>query len=261
MIVGIFRDHALADQAVSELRHAGFRGDQIRFAGQGPVAGGLLDHVASTLAGRDNANGRLANQLVSNGVPADEADYYQHELDAGRTIVMVESYGHQQEARNILYRYGAYDATSRATQEEGERVIPLREEELHIRKQLVQTGEVVIHKKVITEEKTFTVPVTREELIIERRSVTDQASPQPARESDTLEEVLKDGGTFRIVLREEQVKIEKYPVEREEIVISKRQIQETKHFSETLKREEAHFERTGNVNIQGDEDILREHGS
>ena len=55
------------------------------------------------------------------------------------------------------------------------------------------------------------------------------------------------------MLREEQVRVEKVPVVKEEIFISKRQIQETRHIEETLKREEAHIERVGNVNIQGSE--------
>jgi len=167
--------------------------------------------------------------------------------------VLVESYGHQQEARDILHRYGAYNASTHSNQEESDRIIPVREEVLEAHKQLVVTGEVVIRKQVITEEKTITVPITREELVIERRPGSGELPAQPVNEGETLEEALKDGGTLRIVVREEQVRVEKYPVVKEEIFITKRQVLETRHISDTIKREETHLERLGNVNIHGSE--------
>src|SRR4051812_1338953 len=45
--------------------------------------------------------------------------------------------------------------------------IPLMREEIGIEKVARQTGNVRIHKTVHTEEKHFTVPVTREEVVIE----------------------------------------------------------------------------------------------
>ena len=253
LVLGIFRDRTLAEQAIEELRHAGFRDDQVRLAGQSAPAGGLLDHLASTLSGQQATDGKLPEELVRKGVPQDEADYYQHELDAGRAVVLVESYGHQQQARDILQRYGAYDARTHAAQAEGERIIPVREEVLEAHKQLVVTGEVVIRKRVITEDKTITVPVTREELVIERRPGSGERAAQPVNEDETLEEALREGGTLRIVVREEQVRVEKYPVVKEELVIRKRQLHESKHIADTVKREEAHLEGVGNVNIHGSE--------
>jgi uncharacterized protein (TIGR02271 family) len=250
MVLGVFRDGALAKQAIDELRHAGFRDDEISVDGHAARAGSLVDHLASTLTGHKNGNERFSDGLVSKGVPGNEADYYQHELEAGHTVVAIESYGHQQEARDILRRFGAYDASS--LQEESDRVIPVREEELRVHKQAVTIGEIVVRKEVITEEKTITVPVMREELVIERRPGSGQPSDQPVEQGEEMPiEVLKDGGRLRIVLREEQVSVQKQTVVKEEIFISKRPIQETKHFEETLRREEAHIERVGRVNIHG----------
>lgn len=249
IVLGVFRDRSLAKQAIDELRRAGFRDDEISVDGHAARAGGLIDHLASTFTGHEAGGGKLSDELVSKGVPENEADYYQHELEAGSTVVAVESYGHQQEARDILHRFGAYDGSSQ--QEEGDRVIPVREEELRVHKQGVATGEVVIRKEVITEEKTITVPVTREELVIERRPGPGQPSDQPVYQGEMPVEILKDGGTLRIVLREEQVRVEKQTVVKEEIFISKRQIQETRHIEETLRREEAHIEPVGKVNMHG----------
>jgi uncharacterized protein (TIGR02271 family) len=252
MVLGVFRDRVLAKQAIDELRRAGFRDDEISVDGHIARAGGLIDHLASTLAGHEAGEGKLSDELVSKGVPENEADYYQHELEAGSTVVAVESYGHQQEARAILHHFGAYDASS--LQEEGDRVIPVREEELRVHRQEVVTGEIVIRKEVITEQKTITVPVTREELVIERRAGTGQPSDQPLDQGEEMDdEILKDGGTLRIVLHEEQVHVQKQVVVKEEIFISKRSIQETKHFEETLRHEEAHIERVGRVKMHGSE--------
>ena len=82
VVLGIFRDRTLAEQALDELRHAGFRDDQVRLAGQAAPGGGLLDHLASALSGQEASGEKLPEELMSKGVPQDEADYYQHELAA-----------------------------------------------------------------------------------------------------------------------------------------------------------------------------------
>ena len=253
IVFGVFRDRALAKQAIDELRHAGFRDDEMRLMGETAGTGSLLNHLASTFVGHDASDGQLSEDLINKGVSPDEVNYYQHQVEAGRIVVVVESYGHQEEARTILYRHGAYDASNLASQGTGDRIIPVREEELSVHKQLVETGEIIIHKEVITEDKTITVPVSREELVIERRPASTQASDPTLNEGEKLSEALSDGEMLRIVLHEEQVHVEKQTVVKEEILISKRQVQETKHIEETLRREEAHIERVGDVNIQGAE--------
>src|SRR5919202_2219742 len=49
--------------------------------------------------------------------------------------------------------------------------LQLREEELQARKQPVETGQVQLGKDVVEEERTTEVPVTREEVYVERRPV------------------------------------------------------------------------------------------
>jgi uncharacterized protein (TIGR02271 family) len=257
MVVGVFRDHARAAQAINELHSLGFRDDKIR-VGEASTVSGLLDSLVCRWTGFEVEGRTLPDELVDKGMSQDEANYYQQEFEAGHSVVIVEAYGHQQEARDILQRYGAYDASQAGISErpipheqtEGNRTIPVREEVLQTHKKLVETGEIVVRKEVITEEKTITVPVRREELVIEHRPNPPQPSDQPVQEGQTLDEVLKDGKTLRLVLHEEQVRVEKYPVVKEEVFISKRQIEETKPFSDTLKREEIHIERVGKVHIQ-----------
>ena len=257
-VIGVFRDHTRATQAIDELHHAGFRDDKIRVR-QEATASGLLDPLASQLTEYEAEGRTLPDELMDKGIPQDEAYYYQQEFEAGHSVVTVESNDHAQEVRAILQRYGAYDASRAGTshspyeqtkshraigQMEGDRTIPVRE-------------EVVLRKEVVTEDKTITVPITREELVIERRPTSLQPSDQPVQAGETLEEALKDGGTLRIVLHEERVRIEKYPVVLEEILISKRQIEEQKPISGTVKREVVYIERNSQrpTTNQGNEKI------
>jgi len=83
--------------------------------------------------------------------------------------------------------------------------------------------------------------VTREEVYVERRP----GSGQPANEP------IGEGETYRVPVREEQVTVEKQPVVREEVAMGKRPVQETRQVSDTVRREEAHVEREGDVGIQG----------
>ncbi|TMD49327.1 MAG: YsnF/AvaK domain-containing protein [Chloroflexi bacterium] len=262
IVVGVFRERALAEQAVDELRHAGFRDDQIRYSGKGAMAGGLLETLMSKFSGQ--GDGSVFDALTEQGIPKDELEYYQHEYERGSAIVTVQSYGRQQEASDILSRFGAYDARSRAEYMQDARTIQLREEVLQPRKHPVEIGEVFIRKVVVTEERTITVSVMREELVIERRSIatdsvdaSDQLSNSPDLPDNQDQPIGKlveigEGEVIRIPIRTEQVMIEKRPVVIEELVVGKRHIQETRRFSGTVQREMPHIEREGNVNIRGD---------
>lgn len=103
MVVGVFRDHALAAQAIHELHTAGFRDDKIR-VGRAATVSGLLDPQASNLTGHEVEGRTLPDELVDKGMPPDEAHYYQQEFETGHSVVIVESNEHQQEARHIMQR-------------------------------------------------------------------------------------------------------------------------------------------------------------
>ena len=278
MVIGVFRDHALAEQAMNELRHAGFRNDQINLLGHtsGNALGGIMNLFSRKNDNSPDTVAAAPNELASSGIAQEDVPFYQHELEVGNFVVTVQPYGHQKEANDILYRFGAYDASADTTRMGGgNRVVPIREERLQVNKQVVQTGEVIITKRVITENKTFTIPVTREEVTIERvpsqRDRADAAAnaftaipgmagsithPDTHTTTDATalnvvdgSEMLKNGGTIRILVREEQVTLNKQTVVVEEIVVSKQQIQETKQISDTVKHEEVRIEHTGNIVI------------
>jgi uncharacterized protein (TIGR02271 family) len=273
-VVGIFQDRDQAEQAVTELRNAGFRNDQIEFAGHGTATGGgLLASLKSLFTGEDTTTDHVYNELVGIGLPTQDAHYYQQEYEAGRSIVAVidADASKLQEASTTLARYGGYGASRLAAQTanddtsagtltqtangtrtaptaaqdtvvdtQGERDLQLREEQLQVYKRPVQVGEVQLRKEVVAEQQTLNVPVTHEEVYIERR-------PASGRVTDTTP--IGEGDSIRIPVREEQVNVTKQTVETGEVEIGKRPVQEIQQVRDTVRREAAHIEREGDAPI------------
>lgn len=123
--------------------------------------------------------------------------------------------------------------------------IQLREEELNINKHNEQVGEVVINKKVVEEMKTVEVPVTREEVIIERHKVNERATDSAIIDTDYTQEI-------RVPVMEEKVNVNKDTFVTEEISVEKRNVQDTKVVSENLKREEAVIQNKDDLTFRSD---------
>ena len=122
-------------------------------------------------------------------------------------------------------------------QESGNReALPLRAERLQLGKQMVQTGEVRLRKEIVTEQQNIDVPITREEIVVERHPGSGQVSDTPIGQEETI----------RIPVYEEQVNVTKIPVEVGEVAISKRTVQENRRISTTVRHEEPRLETAGN---------------
>ena len=211
--------------------------------GIGPIiAGGAL---ASTLAGAGigAAAGGLIGALIGMGIPEEDARYYDSGLREGGILVTVDAGAEDERARRILLDSGAQfgPATTSTFEAEDQKRLQLREEELVATKERVQAGEVRVRKDIVTEEKTITVPVTREEAVIERHPVSGRAASGD----------INEGEEIRIPLSEEEVRVEKRPVVKEEITVSKRQKQETETVRDTVRREEARIEEAGTSRGRG----------
>jgi len=211
--------------------------------GVGPIiAGGAL---ASTLAGAGigAAAGGLLGAIVGLGVPEEEARYYETGLQEGGILVSVDAGPRAVEARNILETAGAEfaprDASFRSSDKDRER-IELREEELQATKHEVKAGEVRVRKDVVTEERTIDVPVTREEVIIERHPASGRSTTGS----------IKEGEEIRVPITEEEVRVEKRPVVKEEITVGKRKVQDTETVRDTVRREEARIEESGTSRVR-----------
>jgi len=131
----------------------------------------------------------------------------------------------------------------RASDTDLPRKLQLREEELVARKRSVETGAVNLRTEVVSEQRTLEVPVTHEEVTIERHAVDRRPSDRPI--GDQTE-------TISVPVREEQVVVDKQSVVYEEVNVGKRAVQETQHVSETVRREEAVVDKDGDVDIEGD---------
>ena len=117
--------------------------------------------------------------------------------------------------------------------------LSLRKEELDISKSRVQKGDVEIGKEILEERKEVDVPVSREEVVIERRSINNEASDCPITSEETI----------KIPVSEEKVDVDKHTVVTGEILARKHELENTAHIDETLKREEARINKTGDANI------------
>lgn len=236
--------------------------------------------------------GHVADDLTNMGVSNDEAQYYDNEYQNGRTIVSVNAGDRAEEAKTILDTNGAYNYSSRrgtssgytstaATTETGyaagttgydrtrdtnytdttgydrtrdtdyanetdeQRVLRLREEQFNVNKQPVQTGEVGLRKEVVSEQKTVNVPVTHEEVYVERRPVTD------ATVNDNTP--IGEGESIRVPVSEERVNVNKDTVVTGEVSVDKRAVQGTQQVTDTVRREEARLDQSGNPVVSGND--------
>jgi len=237
----------------------------------GPViAGGTLAAILASAATGAAAAG-IVGSLIGMGIPEEEAHYYDSEIRAGRTVVTVRADSRYDEALAILRRFNAYDSSSRSTAAAsattgaacqtvlaatpraaaasptsgatGGQKVQVREEELHVHKQPVETGEVRVRKEVHTEQRTLQVPVQKEEIVVERRPVSGHA---PASGD------LRSGEEVRIPVREEQVHVEKRAVVKEEVAVGKRQVQDVENVSGSVRKEELKIDKKGDVDVRGD---------
>ncbi len=151
----------------------------------------------------------------------------------------------------------ASDTSGRTTESGGERTgearlghgatqdirVPVAEEELVPEKHERQAGEVRVRKDVVTEHKQIDVPVTREEVHVERVPVQggDARGAEARFEKDEV----------RVPVKEEEVEIRKRPVVREEVRVSKTARREERRAEGDVRREDVKIEKEGDVEESG----------
>jgi uncharacterized protein (TIGR02271 family) len=121
----------------------------------------------------------------------------------------------------------SYDdsAEERETDEES---IPLTEERLDVSKKS-QEDQATITKKPVTESKTVEVPLTREEVSIERRPASGQTEAQSPIQSPE---------DIKIPLKREEAQVSKKPYVKEEAVVKKKAFTDKKEVTEDVTSEE-----------------------
>ena len=127
--------------------------------------------------------------------------------------------------------YTRYKESEHEVPADAETRIPLIEERLNVSKSK-STSEATITKEPVTETKTVEVPVTHEELTIERRPVGESSS------SPTTERPVQSKTDTKVQLSKEDVQVTKEPYVKEEVVVKKKPVTETKTVSDTVTSEE-----------------------
>ena len=116
--------------------------------------------------------------------------------------------------------------------QEGRTRLRRYEEELDVDKVTRDAGDVTVSKHVVEDTKRVEVPVRREEVHVERRPVTGDAT------SSTMGADAFTNETLTVPVMEEQVEIRKVARPVEEIEISKTATEETRQVEGTVRREE-----------------------
>ncbi|WP_198512612.1 YsnF/AvaK domain-containing protein [Bacillus sp. mrc49] len=235
----------------------------------------FMDKVARFFMPDDTAD--LSTRLANAGLSNSDAAEHVFDVENGKVLVLVEegeghlgtakdqfttaktdTAGTRLDANTTPPLYNNTEKTDALNKEdvygmngqgrelpEDEQTLKLREEQLNIDKERVQTGEVVINKEVKEQHKTINVPVEHEEVTVEHRSVSGrEANLEPGSS-------IQAGETIRIPVVEEKLEVSKKPIVTDEIVIKKHAVQETEQVKDTLKKEEIQLDST-------DDSILNE---
>ncbi len=260
IIAGLFREPAQGERALADLKSAGFTRAEISevnaesSAGKSTSAGysrnepkgaesssgrGATASGESFFQAHDSATSSFVKELVELGFSKSDAHDLVDGMLKGGALVSVDAGNRSNEALQFFNRYKADVRTAGADGRGGagftqksddEQQLRLREEQLQVNKQRVAHGEVRLRKEVLTENQTLDVPVTREELVLERRPVSGGEASADDRIGDSEE--------MRIPLSREKVDVSKRTVPTEEVSVGRREVQETEQVSGTVRREE-----------------------
>ena len=111
-----------------------------------------------------------------------------------------------------------------------EETIPLTEERLDVSKN-VQEQQATITKRPVTETKTVEVPVTHEEVSIERRT------PSGGEGQVASEGPVTSTQEISIPVKKEEVEVTKTPYVKEEVTVTKKPVTETREVTEEVTSE------------------------
>jgi uncharacterized protein (TIGR02271 family) len=110
------------------------------------------------------------------------------------------------------------------------------EEELQVGTQTRERGRARLRKHVTTEEQTVTVPVSREEVRVEREPITD-ANLDAATDGPAISEE-----EHEVTLREEEVVVDKRAVPKERVRLDTETVTDERQVSEDVRKEQIEVE-------------------
>lgn len=123
------------------------------------------------------------------------------------------------------------------------------EEQLKVGTQTRELGRARLRKHVVTEEQTITVPVTREEVTLEREPITDANRDEAMAGPEISEE------EHEVVLHEERPVVEKETVAVERVKLGKETVTEHEQVTESVRKEQIETDGVEDVDSsEGDTD-------
>lgn len=252
-LIGLFDAQAQVLIQVGQLKATGYEEEELFLVSKHDEQINLLiAHTAVHIdtQDRDNFKGKLISFLAGDditkdafnrmGLDEEQTDYYFQQVELGKLLLYTSN-------RPVSAIRAEIDSQTEALVNTDEQSLALHEERLSVEKQKVQTGEVQVHKQMVEENQKFQVPLEREEVVVERKTVPaattdyDESALTPA-------QVYEKGDAIHIPLTEERLEIGKKQVVREEIVIGKRKVKDVQVVNETVRREVADIEENGVVN-------------
>jgi len=110
------------------------------------------------------------------------------------------------------------------------------EERLQVGTQQVETGRARLRKRIVTEQVSTTVPVTRDEVVVEREPITEANMPK-AMDGPALSEE-----EHEVVLKAEQPVVTKETVAVERVKLGTQTVTEQQQVNETVRKEQIETE-------------------
>lgn len=208
-----------------------------------PLSTGQTAGAEST-AHYDLDSGDFHRTLTGLKLPEEHSRYFSNRFGRDRegVLVTVDAGSRRDEAETILRTKGADLGENIAREQEYGRTespsenqrMQLYGEVLRVHRDRIQNGEVRLRKETVTDTKNLNVPVSHDELVVERRPVTEER-PAPGAAIGQKQEM-------RVPLSEERVSVEKQPVVREEVEAGKREVTNVESRDEKVRREELKVE-------------------
>jgi len=125
------------------------------------------------------------------------------------------------------------------------------EEQLHVGTETRETGRARLRKFIVTENVTKTVPVSREEVRLEREPITDANRGDALAGGDITEE------EHELTLNEERVVVDKETVPVERVRVDKETVTDEQQVDETVRKEQVELEDQSDTSALDDSDGTR----